>query len=299
MFGRIFSLLICAAIVLSAASTPVGVLTTAGSIRVDGADVRGTGTVLNGSIVETATNPAQLSLKNGIRFDLAAQSRAQVYDNHAVLERGASQMHASSGFAIQVNSLSVIPAVPSSTIRVVRSGASKLQVFAVTGEAEVHNARGLVIAKVVPGSSLDFDQPRAGAASATRVSGKLEKQYGRYTLTDVTTKTIVELQGDNLEKSVGHCIAATGSADPGMATLVHVPKVDEVPCKKLGSPATAGSGTGTAAGRAGAGGGAGGAGVSTPAGLSILDGVMVGGSLGGVAAVSAFTGGYARSASAP
>ncbi len=292
MFGRILSLLICGAIGLSAASTPVGVLTTVGSIRVDGADVRGTGTVLDGSIVETANNPSQLSLKNGIRFDLAAQSRAQVFDNHAVLQQGASQIHASSGFTIQVNSLSVIPAVQPSTIRVVRASASKLQVFAVTGQAEVHNSGGLLIAKVFPGSSLDFDQPPAGAAGATKVSGKLEKQDGRYMLTDATTKTTVELQGDNLEKSVGHCIAATGSADPTTATLIHVATYAEVSCKKLGLPAAVGAGAAAA-------GAAAGVGLSTGAIAAIVGGVAVGGSLGGAAAAGAFSGGDARSASAP
>src|SRR5258708_5000473 len=126
-------------IVLAAPSAPVGVLTTIGSLRVDGADVRGNGTVRNGSVIETGHNPSLLSLKNGIRFDLAAGSRAQVYGNHAVLERGASQLHASNGYLISVNSLSVVPVGPSSTIRVVRVNAGKLQVSAVTGGAEVHN----------------------------------------------------------------------------------------------------------------------------------------------------------------
>jgi hypothetical protein len=287
--GRMFILFVCCAIVLSAAATPVGVLTTVGSIRLDGADVRGNGTVLNGSIVETAANPSQLSLKNGIHFDLAAQSRAQVYDNHAILERGASQIHGSNGYPIQVNAVSVIPIGDSSTIRVFRTSASKLQVSAVTGQAEVHNADGLLIAKVFPGSALDFDQQPAGAVGAAKVSGKLEKTDTRYMLTDVTTKTNFELQGDNLDKSVGHCIAATGSADPANATLLHVATYDEVSCKKLGLAA----GGGAAAGGVAAGG------LSHAAIAGIVIGGVAAGSIGGAAAAGAFSGGNAKSASAP
>jgi hypothetical protein len=287
VFGRIVILLACFAIVLSAASTPVGVLTTVGSVRVDGTDVRGNGTVLNGSIIETANNPSQLSLKNGIRFELSARSRAQVYDNHAVLERGASQVHASNGYPIQVNSLSVMPVGQLSTIRVFRTSASKLQVSAVSGQAEVHNASGLLIAKVFPGSSLDFDQ-QAGAGGPTKVSGRLEKKDGRYMLTDVTTKTTVELQGDNLEKSVGHCIAATGSADPAAATLIHVATYDEVSCKKLGLPAAVGAGTAAGVG----------AGLSTGTIVAIVGGVAAAATVGGLAAAGQFSGGTPSGASA-
>jgi hypothetical protein len=289
VFGRIVILLVCFAIVLSAASTPVGVLTTVGSVRVDGADVRGNGTVLNGSIIETANNPSQLSLKNGIRFELSARSRARVYDNYAVLERGASQVHASNGYPIQVNSLKVIPVGQSSTIRVFRTSASKLQVSAVSGQAEVHNASGLLIAKVFPGSSLDFNQQPSGAASATKVSGKLEKLDGRYMLTDVTTKTTFELQGDNLEKSVGHCIAATGSADPAAATLIHVASYDEVSCKKLGLPVAVGAGTAAGVG----------AGLSTGTIVAIVGGVAAAATVGGLAAAGQFSGGTPTLASAP
>lgn len=290
-------LVVCCAIVLGAAA-PVGVLTAVGSIRVDGADVRGNGTVHNGSVIETVNNPSQLSLKNGTRFDLAAQSRAQVYDDHAVLERGASQIQASNGYPIQVNSLSVIAVGPSSTVRVFRASASKLQVYAVTGQAEVHGASGVMIARVFPGSSLDFEQQPAGAAGATKVSGKLEGQGGRYMLTDVATKATYELQGDNLEKSVGQCIAATGSSDPTTAALIHVATYDKVSCKKLGIPVSV-----AGAGAAAAAGGAAGAGVGGGLSTGAIAGIVVGGAaaagLGGAAATGAFSGGNATPVSAP
>jgi hypothetical protein len=288
------------AIVLGAAAAPVGVLTAVGSIRIDGVDVRGNGTVRNGSVVETVNNPSQLSLNNGTRFDLAAQSRAQIYDNHAVLERGASQIHAASGYTIQVNSLSVIPVGPSSTIRVFRASASKLQVAAITGEAEVQGTGGVMIARVIPGSALAFQQQPAGAEGATKVSGKLEKEGSRYMLTDVTTKTRLELQGNNLEKFVGQCIAATGSSDPATSRLIHVATYDKVACDKLGIPAAAAgaAGAAAAAGHA-AGGGAAAAGLSTATIAAVVVGGVTAASVGGLAAAGEFSGGNPTPVSAP
>lgn len=293
-------LLICCAIALGA-SAPVGVLTTAGSLRVDGADVRGNGTVRNGSVIETANNPSQLNLKNGTRFDLAAQSRAQVYDDHAVLERGASQIHASNGYPIRVNSLSVIPVGPSSTIRVFRTNAGRLQISAVTGQAEVHGAGGLMIARVLAGSSFDFEQQPAGAEGATKVSGKLEKQRGRYMLTDATTKTTFELQGDNLEKSVGQCIVGNGSSDPTTPALIHLATYDKVSCKKLAIPASvagAGAGAGGTA-TAGTGAAAGASGLAAGTVAAIVVGGATAASLGGLAAAGTFSGGGPTPVSAP
>lgn len=288
-------LLICCAIALGAAA-PVGVFTIAGSVRVDGAEMRGNGTVRNGSVIETVDNPSQLSLKNGTRFDLAAQSRAQVYDDHAVLERGASQIYASHGYPIRVNSLSVMPVGLSSTIRVFRTNASKLQISAVTGQAEVHGASGLMIARVLAGSSFDFEQQPAGAEGATKVSGKLEKQRGRYMLTDATTKATFELQGDNLEKSVGQCIVGNGSSDPTTPALIHLATYDKVSCKKLAIPAGAGAG-GTAAAGTGAAAGASGLAAGTVA--AIVVGGVTAASLGGLAAAGTFNSGARTPVSAP
>ena len=99
-----------------------------------------------------------------------------------------------------------------------RNSASALEVSAVAGEAEVRNDKGLLIAKVFPGAALDFDQQPGGAAGPSSVSGKVSKTSdGHYLLTDSATNTTVEVQGDNLESTVGHCVAATGSADPTAA----------------------------------------------------------------------------------
>ena len=276
--------LACGICVAIAAQLPIGILTTIGSVRMDNADVRGTGTVLDGSVIETLDNPAQLTLKNGTRFELSPDSRFKVYDTRFLLEKGASQFHSSGAFPIVVNSLSVTP-TSSSTIRVFKASPKAFEVSAVTGQAEVRNASGLLIAKVFPGSALNFNQEPEGAATPFKVSGKLEKSAdGHYFLTDVTTKTTFELLGDNLDSSVGNCIAVTGSTDPKTATQIHVTTVFAVSCKKLGLP-TAGAAPGASTG------------LSTGATVAIIGGVAVAGSLGGAAAAGVFSGGSPRTIS--
>ncbi|MGA2598144.1 MAG: hypothetical protein ABSH09_14265 [Bryobacteraceae bacterium] len=288
MFGRFFFVLASGAVAMIAAQLPIGILTTIGAVRMDNAEVRGTGTVLEGSVIETSTNPAQLTLKNGTRCELSPDSKVKVYDKRILLEKGASQFHSAGVFPIVVNSLSVAPTA-SSTIRVYKVGPKTLEVSAVSGQAEVRNASGLLIARVFPGSALDFDQePGGGATAPEKVSGKVEKSAdGHYYLTDVTTKTTFELVGDNLDKSVGSCVAVTGTPDANAATQIHVMTISDVPCKKLGLPA--GAAGGAAAGAS--------TGLSTPAIIAIIGGVAVGGSLGGAAAAGVFSGGSPRTIS--
>lgn len=280
---RFTSLLLGCALALAAGSAPIGVLTTAGSVRMDDAEVRGIGSVLDGSVIETSRLPTQLSLKNGTRFELYPNSRATVYDDRFVLDRGASQIHASTGYPVVANSLRILPAGPASTIRVSKTRPNTLEVSAIAGEAEVRNLQGLLIAKVIPGEALDFAQQPGGAAAPSQVSGRVSRQNGHLLLTDSTTNTTVEIQGENLDSTVGHCIAATGSADPsatpapGATQLIHVASYQRVSCGKKGAIAA-----GAAAG--GAGGGLSGAAIG-----GIVAAVAVGGTLGGLAAAGAFS----------
>lgn len=286
--------------VLSAATVPIGILTTMGYARMDNSEIRGSGTVLNGSVVETANDSCEVNLKTGTRLELAPNSRARIYEDRVVLERGSSQMHSSGTYAagafpVLVNSLQVL-ASSSSTVGMVRSGPRTLQVSAVTGGAEVRNGRGFLIARLPPGSALDFQEPAGGAAAASQVSGKITKQNGHYLLTDSTTNTTVELQGENLEFIAGQCIAAMGSQDmteapdAGATQLIHVASYHRVPC---GQTAAA------AAGPAGARVPSAGAGMPAWAVGAIVSGVAVGATLGGLSAAGMFTGGSPRFVSAP
>jgi len=251
----------------------------------DNSQVRGNGTVFDGSVVETSKNASLLTLKNGIRFDLYPNSRGTVYEGRVVLERGAGQIHTSAAYPVEVNSLRVSALDRDATFRISRNNPKIMEVAAVAGSAEVRNAKGLLIAKVVPGSALEFDQQPGGAAGPSQVSGKVTKQNGHYLLTDATTNTTVELQGDNLDSVVGKCIAATGSPDPsaapapGATQLIHVASFKQVSCKNLGAAGAAGA----AAGGAAAGG------LSTAAIAGIAVAVAAGGIVGGLAAAGAFS----------
>lgn len=284
MTKRILGLVVSCTFVASAASVPIGMLMTVDSVRIDNSEVRGNGTVLNGSTIETLKNPSRLRLTNGAQFELYPNSRATVYGDRFVLERGASQIHSSAVYPVVINSLSILSVGSASTIRVARNSPRTLEVAAVAGRAEVRNAKGLLIANVFPGSTLEFDQPPGGAAGPSQVSGKVSKQSGHFMLTDSTTNTTVELQGDNLDSTVGHCIAATGAADPsavpapGATQLIHVASFKQVSCGKGGAG-------GAAAGGAAAGG------LSHAAIAGIVVAVVVGGTLVGLAAAGDFSSG--------
>jgi len=306
MSFRLWFVLALCAVAVVAATAPIGVLTTVGAVRMDNSEVRGNGTVLDGAVIETLTNPTQLNLKNGTRFELSPNTRAKVYDNRLLLEKGASQLHASGNYAVQVNSVSVVPSGPDATVRVLRTGPKSLEVAAVLGHADVRNGQGMLIARVVPGSPLDLQQQPEGAAGPSRVNGKVSKTAaGHYLLSDSTTNTTVELQGNNLDSAVGHCVAATGSADPsaapaaGATQIIHVTDFKQVACGKKGAVAAGvgGAAAGGAAAGAAAGGAAVGAGLGAVAIGGIVAGTAAGATLGGLAAAGQFSGGKATTAS--
>src|SRR5579884_3186702 len=228
MSFRLAGIFCVCTLAMAAVNTPIGVLTTVGTARMDNAEVRGNGTVLDGALVETSANPSQLSLKNGTRFELSPNSRAKVYDNRLLLEKGASQIHASGTYSVRINSITVVPYGPDATVRVMRTGPMSLEVAAIRGHADVRNGDGLLIALVVPGSPLDLAQQPEGAAGPSRVYGKLVKTTEGYTLQDVTTNVIVELKGSDLDGAVGRCVVVTGSLDPSVSTrggatqIIHV-----------------------------------------------------------------------------
>lgn len=75
-----------------AATSPetVGIATADGGFRIAGIAVPGTGSVTDGSVVETDARPAHLQLRGGATIRLGAQSRARVHADRMYLEEGSS-----------------------------------------------------------------------------------------------------------------------------------------------------------------------------------------------------------------
>jgi len=231
---------------LVAANTPIGVATVIGSIRVDSVDVRSNATVFDGVSLETNINPSQIALRNGNRLELAADSGGRIYTDRLLLEKGFAQLHASSKYLVIANSLQVVPK-SASTLRIGHLSSNTVQLAVLSGEAQVLNSAGVLLASVSPSRALEFTPKERGAASESNVTGQLTKSNEHYYITDATTNVTFELEGDKLDAAVGDCINVTGPTDSANVTggatgLIHVTSYQASNC--MGQTASSGASIG-------------------------------------------------------
>ena len=89
---------------IATASTPaVGMASASAGLVLDDSRVSGNATLFSGSTVKTA-NYSRLQLKNGTRMDLGAGSKATIFENHASLESGMTEIKSGSGFELDAKS---------------------------------------------------------------------------------------------------------------------------------------------------------------------------------------------------
>lgn len=101
MFVRnvfLFSFLTAAAI----AAPAIGIVTASGHFSVEGSQVWGNATLFDGATVETGSASSNLALQNGVKLQLGAESRARVWKNRMVLEKGVAQLAAPGSFEVSV-----------------------------------------------------------------------------------------------------------------------------------------------------------------------------------------------------
>jgi hypothetical protein len=274
-------------VIVQAATPGIGVVKAKGSFKVDNVDVWGNGTLFSGNSVETLAVPSQLQLNSGPRLVLLSHSLSRVYDDYLLLERGGSELKEGAAYAIEARTLRVRPAGMDSTVYVGLNGANKVQVEALKGQAEVTNAEGVLVAKLMPGTALEFDPQAAGAAGPSQLTGCVKKKDSAFVLKDITTNVVVELQGTDLEAQVGNVVEVTGVMIPGAtpaAGATQVIRVSELnatgkKCEVSAAPAVA-AGAGAAAGAAA------GAGLSTAAVVAVVGGVAAAATVGYAVAVS-------------
>lgn len=270
-------------VVMTAASGSIGVIRSVGDFRVDGSMVRGNGTVFNGDTIETTTSRSYVQLA-AVQITLGPDSRAKVYRDRTVLEKGAGLLRDADGHVFEAASLRIAPEAGDSIVQVDVKGPNRISVAARSGGASVRNSGGLLVANLRAGTELEFDA-QAGAAMAVELTGKVEMRDGNYFITDVTAKVTTQLQGANLARYVGKVVRVQGSliqgAQPagGATGVIRVVAIDV----KAGAAATTGAVAGGAAG------GAGSAGLSTAAVGAIVGGVGVAATVGGLAAAGTFS----------
>src|SRR5260370_12089751 len=135
----------CAA---SAVPRYIGVISAEGRLWVDSAGVSDHATVFEGSIVETTDGPATVQIGSAVRVVLDANSRAQVYTDHLLLERGRGQLDGGSNYRLEAGTLRVMPGSAGSRAVVAIGDSGAVEVGSLKGDLRVANAHGVRVANV-------------------------------------------------------------------------------------------------------------------------------------------------------
>jgi hypothetical protein len=270
-----------------AASPAIGTVMAVGAFRMNRATVRGNATLMEGTIIESASSDAALELSSGTRFTLGADSRGRVFGDHVVLEQGQGRLDKSTGFRVEARGLTIQPETGNSAGRVVLAGATKVQVAAVTGSFRVLNSQGTLVAKLPQGLTLAFE-PQA-ASAPTHLIGVLQNRGGHYLITDETTNVTVEVSGPGLAKEVGKRVEVTGATDPTATPVSEASQFIRIASvKQLPGGGTAAAGSGFPSGTS--------SGVVISAGtVAVIGGIAAAAVVGGLAA----TGSFGQDAPAP
>src|SRR5664279_3357205 len=95
-------------LVVSAASPSIGIVKSSGEFRVDGSAIRGNGNVFEGALVETTAVRSVIQLGEA-QITLAPDSRARVYRDRTVLEKGSSSIRDAAHHVIEAATLRIAP----------------------------------------------------------------------------------------------------------------------------------------------------------------------------------------------
>ena len=290
-----------------AAPPVIGTVVAKGAFRLDNATVRGNATLFEGASIETAGETAGetaapalgaatavvMELTSGPRVTLVAGSKGRFFGDHVVLEKGIGKIEKAQGLKFEARGLIIQPETGNASARIALAGAARVDVSALAGSFRVLNSRGILVADLNSGRTIEFEPQAPNAPS--KLSGCVVFRGGHYLLTDETTNVVVELAGPGLEKEKGNRVEVTGGMDPTATPVSDASElIRTTAVKRLskGCAATAAAGAGGPAGAAGpvkAGGGGGAGGLSTTT-IAIIGGVAAAGVVGGLAVAGALPG---------
>jgi len=275
-------------LIATAAPGSIGVIRSNGDFRVDGSTVRGNGTVFDGNVIETTAARSVMQL-DGVQITLGPDSRARVYRDRTVLERGAGLLRDTDKHVIEAASLRIAPSARDSVIQVDVEGPGRISVSSRSGGALVRNADGVLVASLRPGAALEFDTP-AGASPFVKIHGTVQARGGNFFVTDTTTGITFQVKGPIMAHFVGKQVTITASAIPGARPP---PGASQVVLATNVQLATAGAASGTAGGAAS--GTAGGAAVAGTT-VAVIGGVAIAATVAGLAASGELEGKQSTSA---
>jgi hypothetical protein len=220
------ALFLCALLSASvfAATPAIGIVTASGHFTLQGSEVWGNATLFEGATIETTSASSQLALRNGVKVQLAAGSRAHVFADRLTLERGVGQVASAAPFEIDAAALRIQGAG-------VRVGMGEtVEVAALTGVAKVSGKGDLLLATIPSGRSMSF-APQAAQTGAVKRNGCLLYKDNHFILQDDNTQEVVELNGQDLAPNLGNRVAITGTAStakPAVSIAASVMNVSAV-----------------------------------------------------------------------
>lgn len=228
---------------LAFASTPIGTASAAGSMRVDGYAITGNATLFDGSAVATAQASATLRLSAGAQINLAPGSEGTLYSDRMILNSGKGEITASRSFLLESSGLAITPAHGAAHGIVAVMPDKSIQVAALSGDLQVAEIGGAVVARVSSGSAMSFAAPAAGGS--VTLKGKVSSSDGKYYLT-ADDGSITQLTGKDFEKYVGKDVRVTGTVVAGTTPAGGASSVLEVTSmSKLGAGAAPGGSGGS------------------------------------------------------
>ncbi len=201
-------LLMLAGTMAFAGSPAIGIVTASGHFTLENSVVWGNSTLFDGSTVETGQASSSLALRNGVKLELGAASKAKVFADRTILEKGVGVMAGT--YEIDAAGLKINSA--GARLRVAMS--DRVEVAAVSGTARVSTGAGLLLASIPAGRSMSFSM-QAGTTGAVKRTGCLVYKDGHYLLQDENTQEVSELSGGeavmrDLRNNTGSRIAISG-----------------------------------------------------------------------------------------
>ena len=255
---------------LMAAPPVIGMARSWGAFLINDASVPGSATILDGTSLKTVDASSDLNLTGGTRVTMSSNSSATVHRDHLLLNRGTAEFTGTAAYRVEARDLRIGASDAAAHVRVAVDRQNHVLVASLGGSAEVRNAKGMLVARVNPGTALTLS---AGNSTAVELNGTVEEQNGEFYLTDDVTKVKVGLRGSNLNSLVGKHVHVVGS-ESGEAAAGTTPTVTVASATQIGG----------AAGAGGAAAGAGAVGGSFPTAAVIGGVAATGGTVGGLAA---------------
>jgi hypothetical protein len=200
----------------SAGTVSIGTASARGDMRVDSYLVKGNATLFDGSVVETGQATVDLRLGKGTAITMSTASRGTVYNDRLVLQRGQSELTASSSFQLEANGLRVTPNEPNSRGVVSLMAGNTVEVASLNGSFGVTNDQGVLLANVRPGRMVSFAMEGGGDPTTFSGVGIVSFENGQYYLETAENEKYV-LTCKDLKKYVGDKVLVFATMQPSPA----------------------------------------------------------------------------------